>query len=452
MNGCRDKTVVIAGAGVAGLTLGLLLARQGIRPVLVERDREVGGLARSFTYDDFTFDIGPHRFHTDNPLVDRFVRDALADDLIEIQRKSAVWMAGRYLDWPLDVSAAFKLPFRLLIASALELFKKRECRDDSFESYIISRYGRPLYEVFFRPYTEKFLGLPCAMISKDWAVTGIDRAVIDSSIRVDDMLSLVRAALNPAPPLGFLYPRSGGIGVFARRVAAMIEDAGGRILPGESISGVELEGGKICRAILQGGEVLGCDRLFWTAPITALQRIMGEPAGKLDYLSMLIYNFRVREPARIPYQWCYFGSADVPFNRVSIPSNFNPALSPPGACGVCVEVTCPPGDPRLSNPEQGEPAIRKALADTGLIGRQAAIEGLAIEHIREVYPMYGLDYRLERDRAIQGLSRIPNLHLLGRSGRFWYNNMDNSIEDAMATALRMGGADLQESLPEGAAS
>jgi len=448
MNSCPDRTVVIAGAGVAGLTLALLLARHGLRPVVVEREQEVGGLARSFTRDGFTFDIGPHRFHTDNPLVDRFVREVLGDDLIEIQRKSGVWMAGRYLEWPLDVSSAFKLPPGLLLASALELFKKRECRDDSFESYIISRYGRPLYEVFFKPYTEKFLGLPCNMIAKEWAVTGIDRAVIDSSLRMDDMLSLIRAVLNPPPPLGFLYPRSGGIGVFARRVAAMVETAGGIILKGETIRGVELKEGRICGVMLQGAGLLGCDRLFWTAPLTELQRIMGLPRNDLDYLSLQLYNYRVREPARIPYQWCYFGAADVPFNRVSIPSNFNPVLSPPGNSGVCVEVTCPYGDPRLARPEQIEPVIRKTLLEIGIIGSREIIEGVDIELIHEAYPMYTLDYRQERDKAMQAFSRIANLHLLGRSGRFWYNNMDNSIEDAMKMAATTVGGAAQDSAPK----
>src|SRR5512133_24295 len=138
MTFCSDKRVVIVGAGVAGLTLALQLARQGLRPVVIEREREVGGLARSFSYDGFTFDIGPHRFHTDNPLVDTFVREVLGEDLIDIERRSGVWMGGHYLEWPLDISAAFKLPFRLLLASAVELFKKRKSSDDSFDSYIIA--------------------------------------------------------------------------------------------------------------------------------------------------------------------------------------------------------------------------------------------------------------------------------------------------------------------------
>lgn len=434
MTSRAEKPVVIVGAGIAGLSLALLLAKKGLRPLVVEREQEVGGLARSFTHEGFTFDIGPHRFHTDNPLVDRFVREVLGDDLIEIERRSGVWMAGRYLEWPLDFSAAFKLPFGLLLASARELFRKRECRDDSFESYIVSCYGRPLYEVFFRPYTEKFLGIPCNRISRDWAVTGIDRAVIDSTIRIDNLTELMLSTFRPQPSPLFIYPESGGIDVFSKRLAAMIEKAGGRIVCGEKVEEIVLNNGVVDGVMLKEEGVVKCRSLFWTAPLTGLQKILGIPGHDLDYLSMLVYNYRVSEPTRIPYQWCYFGSADIPFNRVSIPSNFNPVLSPSGKCGVCVEVTCHGGDVRMERPEQADPVIRKVLVDNGIISSQSVIEGVTIERIREAYPMYVLGYQGTRDAVLQELSQFANLHLLGRSGRFWYNNMDNSIEDALKMA------------------
>jgi protoporphyrinogen oxidase len=153
---------------------------------------------------------------------------------------------------------------------------------------------------------------------------------------------------------------------------------------------------------------------------------------------MLLYNYRVREAARVPYQWCYFGAADIPFNRVSIPSRFNPRLSPPGSVGICVEVTRHPDDARIAAPEAAEPAIRKILLETGVIGSQAEIAGVSLEHVRDVYPIYTRDYQRKRDEVMQRLSQVSGLHLVGRSGRFWYNNMDNSIEDAMGVAAAAG--------------
>ena len=71
MNG---KRVVIVGAGIAGLSAGLRLAEAGIRVTVVEKEGTVGGLARSFTYGDYVFDVGPHRFHTDDPEVLAFIQ------------------------------------------------------------------------------------------------------------------------------------------------------------------------------------------------------------------------------------------------------------------------------------------------------------------------------------------------------------------------------------------
>ena len=73
---------VVAGAGVAGLTIGRQLSSGGHRVTVLEKLDVVGGLARSWHYGDFHFDVGPHRFHTENPRVAAFIRETLGLDAI----------------------------------------------------------------------------------------------------------------------------------------------------------------------------------------------------------------------------------------------------------------------------------------------------------------------------------------------------------------------------------
>src|SRR4030067_2273573 len=121
-----EKSIVIIGAGVAGLTLAYKLLEAGVQHpvVLIEKEDRVGGLARSFTYnhnsDVFIFDIGPHRFHSDDKAVMDFVLEILGDDYIEIGRSSSVWMYDYYHNWPLKINTVFKLPFWLMMKSTVD--------------------------------------------------------------------------------------------------------------------------------------------------------------------------------------------------------------------------------------------------------------------------------------------------------------------------------------------
>ncbi len=439
-----DKhNIVVVGAGIAGLTLCCRLCDAGYSPVLVEKEGRVGGLARSFTYDDgYTFDIGPHRFYTEVPEVLSFIRGVLGDDVLTMGRKSAVRMFDRYFDWPLERSALFRMPPKIFLAAGIDLLRGEKLNGESFEEYIRTAYGKTLYEIFFKPYTEKFLGLPCDRISRDWAVTGIDRAVIDNSIKVNNLLSLARSVLSPRPPLDFIYPASGGIGVFADKMAAMIGTRGGTLLLDTTVTAVRTDGGRVV-AVRAGERELPCDLLVWSAPLPLLSPLLGLDPPDLEYLSMVLYNYTVERAIDPGYQWCYFGADDVPFNRVSFPAMFNPLLSPPGGTGICVEVTCRRGDRLWQEPADRDDTIRRAMVANGIIGAADRISACHIERVGDAYPVYALDYADRLSAAMAELERFRGLELVGRTGGFWYNNMDHSIEAALALAGKIvtGGGD-----------
>src|SRR3954464_11370655 len=112
MNTTRSITIV--GAGVAGLTIGHQL-RQNYQVTVVERNDVVGGLAQSWHYGDFHFDVGPHRFHTENPTVAAFIRTIRGEDAIEIRRKSGARMFGTFHEWPLRPSVLLAMPVATMV-------------------------------------------------------------------------------------------------------------------------------------------------------------------------------------------------------------------------------------------------------------------------------------------------------------------------------------------------
>jgi len=428
-----DDPVVIVGGGVAGLTLAWCLSKAG-RPVTVlERDCAVGGLAKSYRYGDYVFDVGPHRFYTEEPEVTAFIAEILGDDTLLIPRSSAVFMSGRFIEWPLTISALSSITPGLLLNVFLDMFRSKKSGVSTFEEYITGRYGQTLYEIFFKPYTEKFLGISCSDTAREWAIAGIDRATIDSKIGVQSLISLAGSLLRHREPLQFIYPGSAGIGVFVDNLVAGIRASGGDLHLDSGVEGVTVINGEITSVSTKNSEY-PCSRIVWTAPLNALAGCLKVARPAVEYLSLVLYNYRLKTPCAVPYQWCYFGEAQIPFNRVSFPTRFNPKLAPTGCSGICVEVTCRTTDPLWSNPMDREPAIRKVLAGYGMILSDDSVEGVAIERVNDAYPVYRTG-ALDEVRRFTNEIPVSNLTLSGRTGGFWYNNMDNSISEALRLAV-----------------
>ncbi|HEU4892978.1 MAG TPA: FAD-dependent oxidoreductase [Vicinamibacterales bacterium] len=425
-------SVSVVGAGVAGLTIGYQLARRGYAVTIVERNAVVGGLGRTFHYGDFHFDVGPHRFHTENPRVAAFIRAILGEEAIEIPRKSGARMFGKYHEWPLRPSILAAMPIRLMVAGGRDLVLREKLGGESFEADVVNKYGRTLYNIFFEPYTRKFLFHSPSELHRDWARAGVNRAVIDKRAQADNLWSLLMNTLMPKPvETMFLYPPT-GVGRFSDRLAESIVADGGRILLGQDVVRVETTGRRIT-AVETAAERIPCDNVVWTAPLTALNAMLGFTDVDLEYLSTLFYNFEIGKPPRLDYQWTYFGGDEI-FSRVTAPEAFLPSTVPSGKSGLCVEVTCRQGDERWRAPERLTEQVVADLVRTEMINSASDIERVHVEAVPFTYPIYKLNYMRELTRNLRELGHYSNLLLAGRCGRFWYNNMDHSIGQGLTMA------------------
>ena len=418
-------SVCIVGAGVAGLTIGYQLARRGYAVTIVERNATVGGLGRTFHYGDFHFDVGPHRFHTENPRVAGFIRGILGEEAIEIPRKSGARMFGRYHEWPLRPSILAAMPVKLMFTGARDLLFRERLGGESFEADVVNKYGRTLYDIFFEPYTRKFLFHSPSELHRDWARAGVNRAVIDQRAQADTLFSLLKTTLMPRPvETMFLYPPH-GVGRFSDLLAEGIRSRGGRVVVGAAVETVETCGDRVT-AIHTGAERIASDSVVWTAPLTTLNRLLDIRGVDLEYLSTIFYNLEIAAPPKLNYQWTYFGGDEV-FSRVTAPEAFLASTTPAGKSGLCVELTCREGDGRWYDPERYIQPIIADLLKSGAVDRASDVDRVHLERVPFTYPIYKLNYKEELARNLRTLGRYSNLLLAGRCGRFWYNNMDHSM-------------------------
>ena len=430
------KPVVIIGGGITGLSLGAMLARRQIPSVVIEKEDRAGGLARSFTYDGHTFDIGPHRFHTDRQDVDAFIREVLDTDARTISRTSWLRFKGQFYPWPLHPPwVLLRFPPRMALGAARDaVLSFHKSPPVSFKDQIINMYGETLYRHFFEGYSSKFLGIVPELTHPDWAKTGVDRAIIDSRLQMQNLWQLAATTILPwhQPDLQFLYPL-GGCEQYIRNLQRGYEAAGGRVICGCAVEALETSGARVA-AVQAGDELIEASQVVWTGTIHSLARGLGLAEPELNYLALICYNLMLTDGERFDFQWCYHGAPDVIFSRVSIPANFHPSTTPHRKRSMCVEVTCSETDHLWEHPEEYIDRVLLDMKRQDLLKADHEVLGVEIEKVPWSYPIYCLDYR-QKLRAFQkDVGQFENVIMAGRLGRFWYNNMDHCIEAAFVHA------------------
>ena len=184
----QNKAVII-GAGPAGLTAAYLLAKEGLPVTVLEADPVyVGGISRTVRYKGFHFDIGGHRFFSKSKEVEDFWTEILSNDLLDRPRSSRIFYNGKFFSYPLK---AFEALSKLGLIESTRCVAVLRCgrgcspnpSEKSFEDWVSNRFGKRLFSIFFKTYTEKVWGMSCKDISADWAAQRIKGLSLASAIK-----------------------------------------------------------------------------------------------------------------------------------------------------------------------------------------------------------------------------------------------------------------------------
>jgi len=441
---------VIVGGGPCGLAAAWVLARAGARPIVLEREPRVGGLCATHERDGWRFDLGGHRFVSADTELSRWVRRLLGDDLGEQERRSVVLYEGRQFHYPLE---AFDLARNLGVRETAEaLLGYARARAErriaprpgrTFEEWVTSRFGRPLYERFFGPYTEKLWGMPPSQISADWAAERI--SLIDLR---DVALRLLGLRRTPTRTYArrYLYPRL-GMGQLYGAMADEIARCGGVVRTGVRVVGLEIEAHRVVGVRIEtstGSERVPAGELLSTMPLPDLVRQLRpelpEPlagaARALRFRALTFVNLMLRRPDFSENTWMYVGSGSLSISRIQEPKRRSAAMAPPGHSSLMLEVPCNAGDATYrASVDELLPRMRRELVTLGFAVDD--VLGAFCARVEHGYPVYHLDYDRDRRLLLSEVQRFANVRTAGRQGLFRYVFMDAAMQMGLRAAEQM---------------
>jgi len=466
-----SKVVCIAGAGPAGLTAAYELLKVGIKPIVIEADKQVGGIAKTIIYKGNRMDIGGHRFFSKSQRVIDFWQDLLpyetesytpdANDKIMLLRNrlSRILFLGKFYSYPITLSAStlqnlgavrtLKIGFSYL-ASMVSPIKPEASLADFFSN----RFGKELYATFFRDYTEKVWGVSCEEIPSDWGAQRVKGLSVAEAIlhAIKRIVKLGNEQVETSLIEQFHYPKYGP-GFLWEELARRIIDAGGIIQLEKKVTGVLTSGDRISGVFVEDKngmkERFDVDALFSSMPVKELIQMIPEAphniqqiAAGLPYRDFITVGVLLdkKKTEDSPDNWIYVQEPNLKMGRIQVFNNWSPYMvAQEKTLWLGLEYFCQENDDlwQMSDNEMKELAITE-IKHTGLVSDATAVLDSTVLRVKKAYPAYFGTYA-QFDKLQEYISNFTNLYAIGRNGQHRYNNMDHSILTAMTAVEVFNG-------------
>ncbi|MGQ3489516.1 NAD(P)/FAD-dependent oxidoreductase [Roseovarius pacificus] len=451
---------VVIGGGPAGLTAAYELQKLSDAhvPHVLEASDMVGGISRTEAFKGYRFDIGGHRFFTKVREVEDMWNEVLQDDFITVRRLSRIFYRGQFYDYPLRIFNALGNigPYETykIIGSFIKWKIRPKKQEDTFEEWVINRFGGRLYMHFFHSYTKKVWGIPPSEIRADWAAQRIKnlslpKAVWNAISGANDTASLIEE---------FHYPRLGP-GMMWEKTQQLIEEKGGTVQMRSEVVKVNRDGNRVTSVdVRRWDEENGASK--------TIERVEGEhfinsmavrdlihafdpppppevveAADRLRYRDFLIVTLMLDHADPFPDNWIYIHSPKVKVGRIQNFRAWSKEMLPDqDTSSIGMEYFCQKGDGLWSSSDEDlRKLASKELEDLGLAKASDVFDSTVIRQPK-AYPVYDGEYKDALNIVSGWLKTLENFQTVGRNGLHRYNNQDHSMLSAMYAARNIMGA------------
>jgi protoporphyrinogen oxidase len=359
----EQADAIVLGAGPAGLGAALALAREGLRPTVIEAGAEVGGLCRTVSRDGFLYDLGGHILFVRDERRRAWLEGLLGDDLVWVPRPVAHVeegrvRPGRYLD----------------LAPAIASPSADQDLPVSGRDYLAARVGAEFADLHIRAYLEKIDGMTLEEIP---------------AARVE------RLAVGQAAPDGFWFCRR-GIAQLMHAMADEVMQRGGRVLLNTRAKAIDASKPGLLAVQTDSAPDLITKRLAVGLPATLAARLVrpalpAEAAPNLMMRAVCLVYLALDRDCLTDEPWIQVDDPRVPFSRLAESRNWSADMAPRGRTVLCAECYCFARDTdpvwSLNNAELAAKCAEAMVGPLGLIPDPAAATLLEVVRFPAAYPM-----------------------------------------------------------------
>ncbi len=407
--------IAIIGAGVSGLTVAQLLKDEN-QVVVFEKDDVPGGLIKCRRVEGCLFHTcGGHVFNSKYPHVldwfwNRFNRDK---EFLKTDRNSAVFMTDDlHIPYPIE-NNAYMLPddiVKNIVSDIIVMAQQGEIDFSNFEDFLIGRFGRTLYEIYFKPYNQKIWRRPLTDVPISWLEGKLPMPTVEEIIYNNFKKVKEKEFVHST----FWYEKENGSQLIANRLAEGLD-----IRFSNPIEHLFFEDGKW----RVGNDQVLYDKVVFCGNIKSLPAMikgisLGRYSSKIEALEYHGTTSVFCKLDKNPYSWIYLPSEEYEAHRIICTGNFSASNN-----SDCKIMT---GTVEFTD-EVGVSEIKKNLAKMPLHP----------QYITHQYNPY--TYPIQDYHTRQMINDLKNeladngFYLTGRFADWEYYNMDVAMDAAMKT-------------------
>lgn len=431
-----SKKVAVIGAGPAGITAAYELAKAGVHVEVYEAAPQVGGLAKTIDLWGQKVDLGPHRFFSNDTRINKVWLEVAGKDYHMVDRLTRIYYKKKFYFYPIKAGDALKKLGFFTAAGCFFSFVWQKIvptkQDGTFENWVVSRFGRKLFNIFFKTYSEKLWGISCKELDADFAAQRIKKLSLWEALK--NALGGGKKNKHKTLVDQFAFP-TGGTGMIYERMKDFVVSKGGKVHLSTPVKRVLSANGRVTSVELENGQVAEYDHVVSSMPFTHLvTRLPETPQSILDLTKSLTYRntvlvyLHVQGKDLFPDNWLYVHSTDLKMGRITNFRNWVPEiLNGKDSTIVVLEYWCNDNDPEWADTNENWIELgKKELIQTGLIKNAPITEGYVYK-IPKCYPVYSRGYKDKLKPVEEYLTTVNGLSVIGRYGAFKYNNQDHSI-------------------------